>query len=138
MRLRCFVFLGLIFGVNSFLEADEGLPLLVYNLGEEARPEGMKHMKSCKIYPSAIKEQKNKKQLMESIRIAKTSKDITAFHMVAQVPSINIWAYPPDAKSQDSKYLLFRDYDTVVKKSGKEAEFLIKFARDFCKSKLKK
>jgi hypothetical protein len=116
-------------------------PILVYTLGEEARPKEMKQAATCTIKLNTLSSKKQRQTFLNAIKVAKTAKEVTGFHIMAQVPSVHIWAFlhQPDPKTKKpfTKYLLYRDYETMMKKTGKEAELLISYARDHCLPKLK-
>lgn len=116
---------------SSPLEKGSSDPAFVFVLGESARPKDMDEAKSCRLYWQEIMPSKKRQELESLVAHAFTQKDIKAFHILAQVPSVHIWAF-----HKGSKFLLFYDYEYMTRKQGKEAENLIQYVRNQCRTKL--
>ena len=111
-------------------KADETLLLLA--LGETHRPKSMPGPLLCHIKESALTITE-RERFKEAAHKSQKAKYMAAFHMKAEIPSLHIWMYFPEAQGETlKKTLLFQDGDSIKKKTGKEAEWLVAMAREKC------
>ena len=105
--------------------------ILRYHIGSLEKPAYMKQAIHCEILLANAKKPKEREKLIHALTTAKNQPLQQAMHIVATVPSRELWAYP-NSKDPSEKVLLWRDHSALLYRKGKETSLLKAFADAFC------
>ena len=116
------------------LEAYKGV-VLQKIVGGIAKVKPIDRIEDCKINSDHAEIKGRLHELGGLIDAASKSDFNTAFHFMAQVPSVEIYVTRVSLKAgvqQTEKILLLQDYETLKTRNGKEAQSLIDLVNKLC------